>query len=70
MDNNNNECTKGRVEFFGLNLDLLTMEETLSQVSKFIETKQYAQHVVVNVAKLVNAQTDNELKEIIDEIFI
>ena len=57
---------QNRIKFFGLNLDLLTMEETLSQVSKFIETRQCAQHVVVNVAKLVNAQTDNNLKEIIN----
>jgi len=55
-----------RIKFFGLNLDLITVEETLSRISKFIETKQCAQHVVVNVAKLVYAQTNSELKGIIN----
>ena len=58
--------SQNRIKFFGINLDLITVEETLSRISKFIETKQFAQHVVVNVAKLVYAQTDNELKEIIN----
>jgi len=58
--------SENRIIFFGLNLDLITVEETLSRISKFIETKQYAQHVVVNVAKLVYAQSDNKLKEIIN----
>lgn len=57
---------KNRINFFGVNLDLLTVEETLSQISKFIETKQYVQHVVVNVAKLVYAQKDMNLREIIN----
>jgi N-acetylglucosaminyldiphosphoundecaprenol N-acetyl-beta-D-mannosaminyltransferase len=57
---------RNRVNFFGINLDLLTMEETLAQISEFIEKKQYVQHVVVNVAKLVYAQKDNQLKHIIN----
>jgi len=60
------ENAESRIEFFGLNLDLITVEETLSRISKFIKTKQCAQHVVVNVAKLVYAQKDNELKNIIN----
>jgi len=60
------ENCENRIKFFGLNLDIITVEETLIRISKFIETKQCAQHVVVNVAKLVYAQTDNELKEIIN----
>lgn len=57
---------KNRISFFGINLDILTMAETLEKISKFIESKQITQHVVVNVAKLVYAQKDNELKEIIN----
>lgn len=57
---------KNRINFFGLNLDLITLEETLSQISKFIETKQYVQHVVVNVAKLVYSQKDTNLRNIIN----
>jgi len=64
MQNETN--TNKRIKFFVLNLDLLTVEETLSQISKFIDEKKPVQHVVVNVAKLVNAQTDVGLKEIIN----
>lgn len=55
-----------RINFFGVDLDILTMEETLNQISKFIEEKQPIQHVVVNVAKLVYAQKDEELRNIIN----
>jgi len=58
--------SKNRVDFFGVNIDLFTMEETLAKISEFIETRQCIQHVVVNVAKLVYAQKDVELKKIIN----
>lgn len=62
--NENNE--KNRIKFFGVNLDIITVEETLNRISKFIDNRQYVQHVVVNVAKLVNAQKDDNLKNIIN----
>lgn len=55
-----------RINFFGLNLDLLTFEETLEKISKFIEAKEQVQHVDVNVAKLVYAQKDEQLRNIIN----
>ncbi len=55
-----------KINFFGLNLDVITMEETLNRISGFIEQRQQVQHVVVNVAKLVYAQKDEELKKIIN----
>ena len=55
-----------RVKFFGLNLDTLTFGETLEKISKFIEERKQVQHVVVNVAKLVYAQKDEELRNIIN----
>lgn len=58
-------CEK-RVDFFGVGLDLLTVDETLSKVSEFIEARQSVQHVVVNVAKLVYAQNDENLRNIIN----
>lgn len=61
-----NKSIGKRIEFFGVNLDLLTMEETLSKISEFIDKKQCVQHVVVNVAKLVYSQKDNHLREIIN----
>jgi len=62
----NGEKTENRIKFFGLNLDIITVEETLSRISQFIEAKQYVQHVVVNVAKLVYTQKDHELRDIIN----
>lgn len=55
-----------RIKFFGVDLDLITMEETLGEISEFIEKRQNVQHVVVNVAKLVYAQKDENLREIIN----
>lgn len=55
-----------RIKFFGVNLDIITMEETLSRISEFIKNRDCVQHVVVNVAKLVYAQKDENLREIIN----
>ncbi len=60
------ENNQKRINFFGINLDILTVEETLKRIEKFIEEKQVVQHVVVNVAKLVYAQSDENLKNIIN----
>jgi len=55
-----------KINFFGLNLDILTMEETLDKIAGFIERREHIQHVSVNVAKLVYAQKNKELKDIIN----
>lgn len=55
-----------RIKFFGIYLDIITLEETLSKISEFIEKKQCVQHVVVNVAKLIYAQTNQNLRDIIN----
>ncbi|MDD3436304.1 MAG: WecB/TagA/CpsF family glycosyltransferase, partial [Candidatus Gastranaerophilales bacterium] len=55
-----------RINFFGINLDIITPEETLSRISEFIENRENVQHVVVNVAKLVYAQKDEDLRRIIN----
>lgn len=55
-----------RAAFFGVNIDLYTMEETLAKISEIIKAKQCIQHVVINVAKLIYAQKDDELKRIIN----
>lgn len=57
---------KKRIEFFGVNLDILSFEETLEKISEYIEKKECVQHVVVNVAKLVYAQKDENLRNIIN----
>lgn len=50
-----------RIELFGCPMDVATMSETVDTVRNRIVRKQFTQHVVVNVAKLVNMQTDAEL---------
>jgi N-acetylglucosaminyldiphosphoundecaprenol N-acetyl-beta-D-mannosaminyltransferase len=47
-----------RIELFGCPVDVLTMGETVEWITRRIDMRQFTQHVVVNVAKLVNAQTD------------
>jgi N-acetylglucosaminyldiphosphoundecaprenol N-acetyl-beta-D-mannosaminyltransferase len=39
------------------------MDETVSWIANRVEAHEFTQHVVVNVAKLVNMQTDRELAE-------
>lgn len=52
-----------RVTICNIPVDALTMEETLQQIGIAIEQKRPIHHVVVNAAKLVNAQNDKALKE-------
>ena len=47
-----------RIEFLKAPMDIATMEETVSFIESRIEQKQFLQHVVVNVAKIVNMQKD------------
>ncbi len=44
-------------------VDNLTMVETMDKVALAIEAQQQIHHVVVNAAKLVNMQSDEQLKE-------
>lgn len=52
-----------RVSICNVPIDALTMEQTLEIINKAIFEKKPLHHVVVNAAKLVNAQADEELKE-------
>lgn len=51
------------VEFLGTKMHSITMEESVEYIAKRIRNKEFLQHVVVNVAKLVNMQKDAELAE-------
>jgi len=48
-------------ELFGTKMHALTMHETLEQIDNNIQQDGFMQHSVVNVAKLVNMQTDRQL---------
>ncbi|WP_454807695.1 WecB/TagA/CpsF family glycosyltransferase [Paraburkholderia fungorum] len=52
-----------RIEILGCPMDSATMDETVSAISTRIVTKQFTQHVAVNVAKLVHMQSDKELAQ-------
>jgi N-acetylglucosaminyldiphosphoundecaprenol N-acetyl-beta-D-mannosaminyltransferase len=55
----------GRIEIFDIPIDNLTVEETLQRIEEFIRSGRVHQHVVVNVDKIVKAQRDPKLREII-----
>jgi len=52
-----------RIEFLGAPMDSATMQETVAYIADRIEKKNFLQHVVVNVAKLVHMQKNIELAE-------
>lgn len=56
-----------RIEIMGCGVDNLTMEETLETIEGFIHDQTPHQHVVVNVDKIVKAQHDPALREIINQ---
>jgi N-acetylglucosaminyldiphosphoundecaprenol N-acetyl-beta-D-mannosaminyltransferase len=52
-----------RIEFLKAPMDIATMPETVSFIENRIEKGEFLQHVVVNVAKIVNMQKDPVLAE-------
>lgn len=54
-----------RVEIFGCTLDRVDMAQALEAVEGYIATRTPAQHVAINVAKLVAIHDDPELAEIV-----
>nr|WP_295131018.1 WecB/TagA/CpsF family glycosyltransferase [uncultured Roseateles sp.] len=56
-----------RIQMMGCTVDNLSMEETLQTIEGFIASGKPHQHVVVNVDKLVKAQKDPELRQIIND---
>lgn len=47
-----------RIEFLGCPMDVATMDDTVEIIGEKIEQKQFTQHVVVNVAKIINMRKD------------
>jgi N-acetylglucosaminyldiphosphoundecaprenol N-acetyl-beta-D-mannosaminyltransferase len=56
-----------RREFLGLAIDPLTADETVARAVEAMRTRQLTQHVAINVAKLVKARRDPELRRDISE---
>ncbi|WP_321844634.1 WecB/TagA/CpsF family glycosyltransferase [Paraburkholderia bannensis] len=56
-----------RIMLFGAKIDIATMEETVQLIVERIAQRKFTQHVVVNVAKLVNMQSDAELAKAVND---
>jgi N-acetylglucosaminyldiphosphoundecaprenol N-acetyl-beta-D-mannosaminyltransferase len=54
---------KKRINLFNIPIDALTMQETLLLIENAIDQNDPIHHVVVNAAKMVNAQKDLTLRE-------
>jgi N-acetylglucosaminyldiphosphoundecaprenol N-acetyl-beta-D-mannosaminyltransferase len=52
-----------RVNFLGIPLDPLTMQQTIDEVDEAIRTNARINHVVINAGKVVSMQTDKQLFE-------
>lgn len=52
-----------RINLCNIPVDALTMQQTVSLIDKAIEERRPVHHVVINAAKVVNAQKDAALKE-------
>jgi len=61
----NTDLLMSRINILGCPIDCLSMGETLDKIESIIKGKTPRQHVVINVAKLVDMHRDNKLKEII-----
>lgn len=56
-----------RVELLGSQLDCLTMNETIEEVERIIESRIPTQHVVINAHKINLMAKNLELKEIVND---
>jgi len=52
-----------RIKLCGIPIDALTMQQTIDKIEHSIKEKRLLHHVVVNAAKIVNAQKNAQLKE-------
>jgi len=55
-----------RINFLNSVMDAATMDETVEIISRRVEHGIFTQHVVVNVAKLVNMRSDSNLRESVE----
>jgi len=58
---------KERVNFLGLPIDNLSMDETIDRIDRIIEERKISQHVVINALKTVQAHHDNRIRDIIKD---
>ncbi|PWI29840.1 glycosyltransferase [Flavobacteriaceae bacterium LYZ1037] len=56
-----------RYHFLNTNVDNLSMQETLQDIERVIESKKQLHHVVVNAGKIVAMQDDLQLRKSVNE---
>ncbi|MDI3325969.1 WecB/TagA/CpsF family glycosyltransferase [Pontibacterium granulatum] len=56
-----------RIELLGSPMDMGSMEETVQLIKERLKNGVFTQHVVVNVAKVVNMRRDSELAQSVTE---
>lgn len=54
------------ISILGTKAHAWTMSETLAEIKKRVHDNEFVQHVVVNVAKVVNMRNDTQLKESVE----
>jgi N-acetylglucosaminyldiphosphoundecaprenol N-acetyl-beta-D-mannosaminyltransferase len=54
--------SNSRVNFIGVDIDVLTMGETVALVREAMQTRKRLHHVAMNVAKFVNLRSNPELR--------
>ncbi|GAG19365.1 unnamed protein product, partial [marine sediment metagenome] len=54
-----------RIDLLGFPIDCLDMDQTIARIEQYIKEKKPRQHVVVNVAKIVEMRNDSYLREIV-----
>lgn len=60
------ESEKKVITLFGCKINNLTMDETVEEIGKFIESGKPHQHIVVNVNKVIIADKDPDMRDIIN----
>ncbi|MCH9698053.1 MAG: WecB/TagA/CpsF family glycosyltransferase [Gammaproteobacteria bacterium] len=55
-----------RIELLDIPMHVATMQETLNQIDQRLNKQQFTQHVVINVAKLVNMRKDDHLRSSVE----
>ena len=54
-----------RINFMGVPVDALSMDQTVDKVLQMIEEKQQFQHVCINPGKVIRMMEDPEIREIV-----
>lgn len=57
----------GRVSFFGASLDIIDHQQTVAKILDSVRSRRPISHAALNVAKLVNMQTNAELRAAVNE---